>query len=60
MKPARMGRGEGLWEGKQSRGDSILWITQGLRATGQLPEVHSLMAWQLLAENSGTLLNRLV
>ncbi|CAM9405116.1 unnamed protein product, partial [Laminaria digitata] len=38
MKPARMGRGDGLWQGKQSRGDSILWITQGLRAAGELPE----------------------
>lgn len=52
MKPARMGRGDGLWEGKQSRGDSILWITQGLRAAGELPEVSSLTAWQLLAKNS--------
>lgn len=52
MMPARMGKGDGLWQGKQSRGDSILWITQGLRAAGELPEVTSLTAWQLLADRA--------
>lgn len=60
MKPARMGRGDGLWQGKQSRGDSILWITQGLRAAGELPEVNSLTPWKLLAGNSEACLHRLV
>lgn len=55
MMPARMGKGNRLWQGKQSRGDSILWITQGLRAAGELPEVTSLTARKLLVENNGAL-----
>lgn len=39
MKPAGMGRGDGVWHGQQSRGDSILWITDGIRGEGELPEV---------------------
>lgn len=39
MKPAGMGRGDGVWHGQQSRGDNILWITEGLRGRGKLPEV---------------------
>lgn len=39
MKPAGMGRGDGVWHGQKSRGDSILWITEGLRGTGEVPEV---------------------
>ena len=39
MKPAGMGRGEDLWHGEQSRGDRILWITDGIRGTGKLPQV---------------------
>lgn len=42
MKPAGMGRGDGVWHGQQSRGDSILWITEGIRGKGDLPEVCSL------------------
>eukprot|EP00752_Nemacystus_decipiens_P002980 g2766.t2 len=38
MKPAGMGRGDGVWHGQQSRGDSILWITDGIRGKGDLPE----------------------
>ncbi|CAM9544677.1 unnamed protein product [Pylaiella littoralis] len=38
MKPAGMGRGDGVWHGQQSRGDNILWITEGLRGRGKLPE----------------------
>ncbi|CAN0235917.1 unnamed protein product, partial [Ectocarpus fasciculatus] len=38
MKPAGMGRGDGVWHGQQSRGDSILWITDGIRGKGELPE----------------------
>lgn len=37
MKPAGMGRGNDVWHGK-SRGDSILWITDGIRGTGSFPE----------------------
>lgn len=39
MKPACMGRGEGMWHGRLSRGDSTLWITDGIGGKGQLPEV---------------------
>lgn len=39
MKPAGMGRGNGVWHSEKSRGDSILWITDGLRGSGELPEV---------------------
>lgn len=39
MKPAGMGRGDGVWHGQQSRGDNILWITEGVRGKGELPEV---------------------
>ncbi|CAN0426140.1 unnamed protein product, partial [Ectocarpus sp. 12 AP-2014] len=38
MKPAGMGRGDGVWHGQQSRGDSIMWITEGIRGKGELPE----------------------
>lgn len=41
MKPAGMGRGDGLWHGKKSRGDSIVWITDGIRGTGKLPQVRT-------------------
>lgn len=39
MKPACMGKGEGVWHGSLSRGDSTLWITDGIGGKGQLPEV---------------------
>ncbi|CBJ30213.1 [Skp1-protein]-hydroxyproline N-acetylglucosaminyltransferase, family GT60 [Ectocarpus siliculosus] len=38
MKPAGMGRRDGVWHGQQSRGDSIMWITEGIRGKGELPE----------------------
>lgn len=43
MRPAGMGRGGGLWHGSESRGDSILWVTDGIRGEGQLPEVFFLL-----------------
>lgn len=42
MKAAGMGRGDGVWHGQQSRGDNILWITDGIRGKGDLPEVRLL------------------
>lgn len=43
MQPAGMGRGDGIWHGQQSRGDSILWITDGIRGKGDLAEVCSIL-----------------
>lgn len=39
MKPAGMGRGDEVWHSERSRGDNIMWITDGLRRNGELPEV---------------------
>lgn len=54
MKPAGMGRGGGLWHGEKNRGDRIVWITDGIRGTGKLPQ-----AWKstiLLLDNLGFVL----
>ncbi|CAM9191310.1 unnamed protein product, partial [Ascophyllum nodosum] len=49
MKPAGMGRGEDLWHGEQSRGDRILWITDGIRGTGKLPQAMEMLLCRLSA-----------
>lgn len=50
MKPAGMGRGDGLWHGKKTRGDHIVWITDGIRGTGKLPQVRT---YHITSEHSG-------
>lgn len=39
MKPAGMGRGQGIWHSGSRRGDSISWITDGIKGDGKLPHV---------------------
>ncbi|CAN0082941.1 unnamed protein product [Discosporangium mesarthrocarpum] len=38
MKPAGMGRGQELWHSGKIRGDNIMWITDGVKGQGVLPE----------------------